>query len=61
MTSIQERGIQSERIHDPSGINLTDLECSIYRDLLWKPIACQTCETPFCSSCINQNRFFYRK
>lgn len=54
MTSIEKRGIQSERIRGPSGINLNDLECCICRDLLWKPIACQTCETPFCASCINQ-------
>ncbi|CAF2068235.1 unnamed protein product [Rotaria magnacalcarata] len=26
--------------------------CSLCRGILWKPVACQTCETPFCSSCI---------
>ena len=51
MTCMQGRGISSERVHGSSG---ADLECCICRDLLWKPVACQTCETPFCSSCITQ-------
>jgi len=54
MTSIQQKGLPSERIRGPSSVNIEYLDCSICRDLLWKPVACQICETPFCSPCINQ-------
>jgi hypothetical protein len=54
MTSTQYKGLTSNRVADPSGVNTADLECSICHDLLWKPIACQTCEPPFCSPCIDQ-------
>ncbi len=54
MTSTQRSGISSSRISDVSGIKVNHLECSICHDVLWKPIACQSCETPFCSACIDQ-------
>jgi hypothetical protein len=54
MTSIQQKGLSSSRVSGPPGANTADLECSICHELLWKPIACQTCETPFCSTCIDQ-------
>ncbi|CAF2064224.1 unnamed protein product, partial [Rotaria magnacalcarata] len=28
--------------------------CSICHMILWKPVACKTCENSFCSDCINQ-------
>jgi hypothetical protein len=54
MTSSQLKGLPSNRVSGPSGANIVELGCSICHDLLWKPIACQTCETPFCSVCIAQ-------
>jgi len=54
MTSTQQKGLSSERVRDSSSVNIYYLDCSICRDLLWKPVACQTCETSFCSLCINQ-------
>lgn len=54
MTSLQLKGIPSNRVSGPPGAKIVDLECAICHDLLWKPIACQICETPFCSTCINQ-------
>ncbi|CAF0732411.1 unnamed protein product [Adineta steineri] len=54
MTSTQQKGISSERIHGSTSVNVDYLECSICRDLLWKPIACQECETPFCSTCMDR-------
>ncbi len=54
MTSMEEKGISSDRVINASKVNVDDLECGICHDLLWKPIACQSCETPFCSSCINR-------
>jgi hypothetical protein len=54
MTSTEQSGISSKRISDASEINITHLECSICHDVLWKPVACQSCESPFCSACINR-------
>ena len=54
MTSTQQKGLTSERVRGSPPVNVDYLDCSICRDLLWKPIACQWCETPFCSSCINR-------
>jgi len=54
MTSTLQKGIPSERVRAPPSVNIDYLDCSICRDLLWKPIACQACETPFCSTCIYQ-------
>jgi hypothetical protein len=47
-------GISSERVRSQSAVNIDHLECSICLGLLWKPIACQTCQNLFCSACINQ-------
>jgi hypothetical protein len=52
MTSLHGDGLLGERVRGPPGANVDHLECSICKDLLWKPAACQTCETPFCSTCI---------
>ncbi|CAF0966845.1 unnamed protein product [Rotaria sp. Silwood1] len=54
MTSTQQQGISSDRICGPVGLNVNHLECAICHELLWKPVACQSCETPFCSTCIHQ-------
>ncbi len=54
MTSTQESGVSSDRVKDVSKISINHLECSICHDVLWKPVACQLCETPFCSACINR-------
>ncbi len=54
MTSTQKKGLSSNRVCGPPGVNIIDLECNICHDILWKPVACQTCETPFCSACVNQ-------
>jgi hypothetical protein len=54
MTSKQRKGLPSNRVCGPAGVNILDLECPICHDLLWKPVACQTCETPFCLACIHQ-------
>ena len=54
MTSTQNGGIPSNRVQSISCIGLNHLECSICHAVLWKPVACQTCETPFCSACIGQ-------
>ncbi|CAF3786849.1 unnamed protein product [Rotaria sp. Silwood1] len=53
MTS-QQKHLSSERILSIPKVDIDDLECSICRGLLWKPVACQSCETSFCSPCINQ-------
>jgi hypothetical protein len=54
MTSTQQSGVSTDRIKDVSGIKVNHLECSICHDVLWKPIACQSCETPFCSACMHR-------
>ncbi len=54
MTSTQQSGVSSNRIRDVSGIKVNHLECSICHDVLWKPVACQSCETPFCSACMHR-------
>ncbi|CAF2897819.1 unnamed protein product [Rotaria sp. Silwood2] len=53
MTS-QQKVLFSDRIHRTPKLDVDDLECSICRGLLWKPVAYQSCETPFCSTCIHQ-------
>ncbi|UJR32582.1 hypothetical protein I4U23_020042 [Adineta vaga] len=52
MLSTDEEGLSSNRIQGSSEIDLNDIQCSICCNILWKPIACQSCETPFCSKCI---------
>ncbi len=54
MTSTQQSGVSSNRIKNVFRININHLECSICHEVLWKPVACQSCETPFCSACINR-------
>ncbi|CAF4070998.1 unnamed protein product [Rotaria magnacalcarata] len=54
MTSEEQKGIGSDRIRGSSAVNVDLLECPICHGLLWIPIACQRCETSFCSACINR-------
>ncbi len=54
MTSAQQQDISSDRIYSQRETNIDYLECCICHKLLWKPVACQICETSFCSTCINQ-------
>ncbi|CAF1375471.1 unnamed protein product [Rotaria sordida] len=54
MSSKQQQGLSSHRIRDSSELSVDHLNCSICQKLLWKPVACQSCETPFCSACIYQ-------
>ncbi|CAF5159795.1 unnamed protein product, partial [Rotaria sp. Silwood1] len=54
MTSTNEVGLASDRIRNQSGAILEDLHCSICHNVLWKSVACRTCETPFCSACIKK-------
>ncbi|CAF3085560.1 unnamed protein product, partial [Rotaria sp. Silwood2] len=54
MTSNQQTGLSPDRVCGSSGFKADHVECSICREILWKPVACQSCERPFCSICINQ-------
>jgi hypothetical protein len=54
MTSIQQNGLSSTRIKGPPSVNVDLLECSICHDVLWQPVACQSCEAPFCATCISR-------
>jgi len=54
MATTSQKGLSTSRVRGPPSANVDLLECSICHDLLWKPVACQSCETPFCSICINQ-------
>jgi hypothetical protein len=54
MATIQQKSLSSDRVQGPPSANVDLLECSICHDILWKPVACQTCETSFCSACINR-------
>ncbi|CAF5102476.1 unnamed protein product, partial [Rotaria sp. Silwood1] len=54
MTSTNEVGLASDRVRNKSPDDLEDLQCSICHNILWKPIACQTCETHFCLACIKK-------
>jgi len=54
MTSTQQQDFVSNRIPRLSGVTVDLLKCPICYDLLRKPVACQSCETPFCSVCIEQ-------
>jgi hypothetical protein len=49
MTSTQQQDFISNRIPRLSGVTVDLLKCPICYDLLRKPVACQSCETPFCS------------
>lgn len=54
MALSQSSSSLSDRIENahPGQTNL--LECPICKDILWKPVACQSCETPFCVLCIKR-------
>ncbi|CAF0981752.1 unnamed protein product [Adineta steineri] len=55
MSSTNEIGLETERVQCSSEIDLSDLHCStICENILWKPVACQQCETHFCSMCITK-------
>ncbi|CAF3763715.1 unnamed protein product [Adineta steineri] len=54
MTSTQQKGLSRDRVSNSSDFNFTDLECALCHEVLWKPVACQLCETPFCHPCIHQ-------
>jgi len=52
MAFAYNQDLVSERIRNSSEIDFDDIQCSICSNILWKPVACQSCETPFCSICI---------
>jgi hypothetical protein len=54
MTSKQQTGLFSERVRGPPSVIVDRLACSICHDVLWKPVACELCETPFCATCISR-------
>jgi len=44
----------TNRVQGLSRIDLDDICCPICHNLLWKLVACQSCETHFCLAYINQ-------
>ena len=54
MTSQLQKCLSADRVRGPPSTNISHLECAVCRDVLWKPVACQLCETPFCLACINR-------
>lgn len=55
MASTNEVGLASERVKSSNNTDSSDIYCStICENILWKPVACQQCETHFCGSCIAQ-------
>jgi hypothetical protein len=42
--------VSTDRVHGPVDDDI--LSCPICRNILWKPIACKTCENSFCLKCI---------
>jgi hypothetical protein len=54
MTSMEQKGLSSDRVRGPPSVDASHLECSICHDVLWQPVACQSCESPFCSACMNR-------
>ncbi|CAF1147110.1 unnamed protein product [Adineta steineri] len=53
MISTNQMGLATGRVRCSTEIDLQDLHCStICKDILWKPLACQQCETHFCLKCI---------
>lgn len=54
MPSTLESKLSLDRIHALVGVDVDDITCTICRNILWKPIACQLCETPFCTICITK-------
>lgn len=53
-SSQQQLDLSSDRVCGQSGTSIDHLECPICHKLLWKPVACETCETTFCTTCIKQ-------
>lgn len=54
MTSVPERDLSPDRICGQTGTSVDHLECCICHKILWQPVACQTCETSFCTTCVRQ-------
>ncbi|CAF1397411.1 unnamed protein product [Adineta steineri] len=54
MPSTNDVGLESDRVRNQSRTVSEDLCCSICHNILWKPVACQKCETHFCSACIEK-------
>lgn len=55
MATTNTLGITLERVYNKSESDVDDLMCStICTGILWKPIACQKCETHFCKLCITK-------
>ena len=50
-SNASQRSPSTDRVCGPQGVNLRSLECPICFDLLWKPLVCRECETPFCGAC----------
>ncbi|CAF1093361.1 unnamed protein product [Didymodactylos carnosus] len=46
--------ISTDRVASSGGSSMDLLTCSICHNLLWKPVACKTCENSFCLSCMDQ-------
>lgn len=54
MPSASQLDLCPDRVCGQSGTSIDHLECPICHKLLWKPVACEACETSFCSACIRQ-------
>lgn len=54
MSTTNEKGLRPSRVQYPSGVDLNELCCPICLNILWRPVACQSCESPFCSTCISK-------
>ncbi|CAF1477592.1 unnamed protein product [Adineta steineri] len=54
MASTNDVGLAPDRVRNPSGTHLEDLNCLICHNILWKPVACQQCKAYFCSACIRK-------
>ncbi|CAF1383224.1 unnamed protein product [Adineta ricciae] len=53
LTSTSEQNcLGPERIVGDSSVS--ELECPICHNILWKPVACNTCENAFCAYCIHK-------
>ena len=51
--STDDEGLTFDRVQRSPQIDLGDLQCGICWNILWKPLSCQSCETPLCSTCMN--------
>ena len=59
MSTTNEQGLRSDRVRSPPGVDLNEFCCLICSNILWKPVACQSCENPFCSACISKRFEMY--